>query len=59
MRSIPPLSIDAAKVFDQIASAKRSERQARMREAREEVLAAYQDYEDAAPKSSADWVKRR
>lgn len=50
MRSIPPLSIDAAKVFDQIASAKRSERQARMREAREEVLAAYQDYEDAAPK---------
>lgn len=49
MRSIPPLSIDAAIVFDQIASAKRPARRARMRAARAEVLAAYQGYEDAAP----------
>lgn len=49
MRSIPPLSIDAAILFDQIASAKRPARRAQMRAVRAEILAAYQGYEDAAP----------
>lgn len=49
MRSIPLLVVNATDVFDEIAAAKRQPRRAEMRAAREEVLAAYQDYEDAAP----------
>lgn len=49
MRSIPLLAVDATVVFDDIATAKRPPRRARMRAARPEVLAAYQEYEDAVP----------
>ncbi len=49
MRSIPLLAVDATVVFDDIASAKRPPRRARMRAARPQVLAAYQDYVDAVP----------
>lgn len=49
MRSIPLLAVDATAVFDDIATAKRPPRRARMRAARPQVLAAYQDYEDAVP----------
>jgi hypothetical protein len=49
MRSIPLLAVDATAVFNEIAAAKHQPRRGRMRAARAEVLAAYQDYEDAAP----------
>lgn len=49
MRSIPLLAVDASAVFDEIAAAKRPPRRARMRAARPQVLAAYQDYEHAVP----------
>ena len=49
MRSIPVLAVDATDLFNKIAAAKHQLRQERMREARAEVFAAYQGYEDAAP----------
>lgn len=49
MRSIPLLAVDATDVFDEIAAAKHQPRRGRMQVARPEVLAAYQDYEDAVP----------
>ena len=49
MRSIPLLVVNAADLFDEIATAKHQPRRGRMRAARVEVLAAYQDYEDVAP----------
>lgn len=49
MRSIPPLDADATYVFDEIAAAKHEPRRTRMEEARANVLAAYQGYEDAVP----------
>lgn len=49
MRSIPFLAVDATRVFDAIATAKRPPRRARMRAARERVLEAYEAYEQATP----------
>jgi hypothetical protein len=49
MRTIPLLAVDATDVFDQIASAKRPPQQGRMQAARAEVLAAYQNFDFAAP----------
>lgn len=49
MRSILPLPINATDVFDEIAAAKHQPRRRRMRAARADVLAAYLDYENAAP----------
>lgn len=49
MRSIQLLAINAMDVFDQIAATKRQPRRGRMQAARQEVLAAYQGYEDVAP----------
>jgi len=49
VRSIPLLAVDAMDVLDEIAAAKQQPRRRRMQGARVKVLAAYQDYEDAAP----------
>ncbi|WP_439890041.1 HNH endonuclease [Ralstonia sp. 25C] len=49
MRSIPLLAIDATAVFDEIATAKRAPRGARMRVARPRILAAYQEYDATVP----------
>jgi hypothetical protein len=49
MRSIPLLDVDAIDVFDQIAAAKNQPRRRLIQEARAEILAAYQSYEDIAP----------
>ena len=49
MRSIPLFAVDATNVFDEIAAAKHQLRRRRMQAARTEVLAAYQEYENAAP----------
>lgn len=49
MRAIPLLAVDAVEVFDEIAAAKRQPRRQRMQAVRSKVLAAYQDYELAAP----------
>lgn len=49
MRSIPLLAADAVEVFDEIAAAKQQPRRQRMQAVRSKVLAAYQDYELAAP----------
>jgi 5-methylcytosine-specific restriction endonuclease McrA len=49
MRSIPLLATDAIEVFDEITAAKRQPRRKRMQAVRSKVLAAYQDYELAAP----------
>lgn len=49
MRSIPLLAADAVEVFDEIAAAKQQPRRQRMQAVRARVLAAYQDYELAAP----------
>ncbi len=53
MRSIPLLAVDATTVFDDIAAAKQQPRRARMNAARPQVLAAYQNYEDAVPEVGA------
>lgn len=49
MRSILPLTADAADIFDEIAAAKRQPRRGDMQAARVEILAAYHGYEDVAP----------
>lgn len=49
MRSIPLLAVNATNVFDEIAAAKQQPRRRRIQAARTKVLAAYQEYEDAAP----------
>lgn len=49
MRSIPLLVADATIIFDDIATAKRPPRRARIRAARPRVLSAYQEYEASVP----------
>lgn len=49
MRSIPLVAVNALDVFDRIAAAKRQPRRGRIQAAREEIVAAYQSYVDAAP----------
>ncbi len=49
MRSIPSLDVNAAEVFDDIATAKRQPRRQRMIDVRGGVLDAYNEYEDALP----------
>lgn len=49
MRSIPLLAADAVKIFDEITAAKRQPRRQRMQAVRSKVIAAYQDYDLAAP----------
>jgi len=49
MRSIPLITVNAMDVFDEIAAAKQQPRRRRMQSARTDVLAAYQDYENAVP----------
>lgn len=49
MRSIPLLAVNDEAVFDDIAAAKRPKRRERMQAARQLVVAAYKEYEVAAP----------
>ena len=49
MRAIQLLAVDDTAIFDDIASAKHRQRRAQLRAARSNVLAAYQDYENAVP----------
>jgi hypothetical protein len=49
MRKIPLLAVDDTEVFDNIAAAKHQPRRGRLQAVRADILAAYHDYEDAAP----------